>query len=196
MNAGMTELMRLTGNIIRTGVVFATDASTGCVRVQSGELKTDWLRWNVARAGAFKIWIPPAIGEQVLIACIGGNPETAMVIGSLYSNDHPAPGSSLKEMVITAPDGAVIRYDADAGALSATGMKTANLEASVSMTLKTPVVECTQHLKAATFEITQGGKMTGSVEHSGGSFTSNGVQVDNHGHGGVKPGDSWTKGTR
>ncbi|EAV4917183.1 phage baseplate assembly protein V, partial [Salmonella enterica] len=23
-----------------------------------------------------------------------------------------------------------------------------------------------------------------------------GVQVDNHGHGGVKPGDSWTKGTR
>ncbi|EDV5411704.1 phage baseplate assembly protein V, partial [Salmonella enterica subsp. enterica] len=25
---------------------------------------------------------------------------------------------------------------------------------------------------------------------------SNGVQVDNHGHGGVKPGDSWTKGTR
>ncbi|ECO9081182.1 phage baseplate assembly protein V, partial [Salmonella enterica] len=28
MNAGMTELMRLTGNIIRTGVVFATDAST------------------------------------------------------------------------------------------------------------------------------------------------------------------------
>ncbi|HHR9620649.1 TPA: phage baseplate assembly protein V [Salmonella enterica subsp. enterica serovar Muenchen] len=188
--------MRLTGNIIRTGIVFATDASTGCVRVQSGELKTDWLRWNVARAGAFKIWIPPAIGEQVLIACIGGNPETAMVIGSLYSNDNPAPGSSLKEMVITAPDGAVIRYDADAGALSATGMKTANLEASVSVTLKTPVVECTQHLKAATFEITQGGKMTGSVEHSGGRFTSNGVQVDNHGHGGVKPGDSWTKGTR
>ncbi|HAE7582961.1 TPA_asm: phage baseplate assembly protein V, partial [Salmonella enterica subsp. houtenae serovar 44:z36[z38]:-] len=139
---------------------------------------------------------PPAIGEQVLIACIGGNPETAMVIGSLYSNDNPAPGSSLKEMVITAPDGAVIRYDADAGALSATGMKTANLEASVSVTLKTPVVECTQHLKAATFEITQGGKMTGSVEHSGGSFTSNGVQVDNHGHGGVKPGDSWTQETR
>ncbi|EHC88053.1 Baseplate assembly protein V [Salmonella enterica subsp. enterica serovar Rubislaw str. A4-653] len=99
-------------------------------------------------------------------------------------------------MVITAPDGAVIRYDADAGALSATGMKTASLEASVSVTLKTPVVECTHHLKAATFDFTQGGKMTGSVEHSGGSFTSNGVQVDNHGHGGVKPGDSWTKETR
>ncbi|EJX3100201.1 phage baseplate assembly protein V [Salmonella enterica] len=193
MNA---ELMRLMGNIIRTGIIFAIDADAWRVRVQSGELKTTWLRWNTARAGAFKIWMPPAIGEQVLIACIGGNPETAMIIGSLYSSDNPAPGSSLKEMVITAPDGAVIRYDAGGSALTATGMKTASLEASVSVTLKTPVVECTQHLKAATFEITKGGKMTGSVEHSGGSFTSNGVQVDNHGHGGVKPGDSWTQGTR
>lgn len=193
MNA---ELMRLMGNVIRTGIIFAIDADAWRVRVQSGELKTTWLRWNADRAGAFKIWIPPAIGEQVLIACIGGNPETAMIIGSLYSSDNPAPGSSLKEMVITAPDGAVIRYDADGGALSATGMKTASLEASVSVTLKTPVVECTQHLKAATFEITEGGTMTGNIKHSGGSFTSNGVQVDNHGHGGVKPGDSWTQGTR
>ncbi|ENL6421598.1 phage baseplate assembly protein V [Salmonella enterica] len=193
MNA---ELMRLMGNVIRTGIIFAIDADAWRVRVQSGELKTTWLRWNADRAGAFKIWIPPAIGEQVLIACIGGNPETAMIIGSLYSSDNPAPGSSLKEMVITAPDGAVIRYDADGGALSATGMKTASLEASVSVTLKTPVVECTQHLKAATFEITEGGAMTGNIKHSGGSFTSNGVQVDNHGHGGVKPGDSWTQGTK
>ncbi|ECC9939614.1 phage baseplate assembly protein V [Salmonella enterica subsp. enterica] len=193
MNA---ELMRLMGNVIRTGIIFAIDADAWRVRVQSGELKTTWLRWNTARAGAFKIWIPPAIGEQVLIACIGGNPETAMIIGSLYSSDNPAPGSSLKEMVITAPDGAVIRYDADDSALTATGMKTASLEASVSVTLKTPVVECTQHLKAATFEITEGGAMTGNIKHSGGSFTSNGVQVDNHGHGGVKPGDSWTQGIR
>lgn len=61
MNAGMTELMRLTGNIIRTGIVFATDASTGCVRVQSGELKTDWLRWNgPARAHSKSGYRPPS----------------------------------------------------------------------------------------------------------------------------------------
>ncbi|MGF2651538.1 phage baseplate assembly protein V [Serratia marcescens] len=192
MNA---ELMRLMGNIIRTGVIFAVDATTGCVRVQSGELQTDWLRWNVTRAGAFNIWAPPALGEQVVIACLGGNPETAMVIGSLYSDSTPPPGSRLQEIVITAPDGAVLRYDADAGALSASGMKTARLEASVGVTLDTPVVTCTQHLKAATVEITEGGKMTGNIAHSGGSFTSNGVQVDNHQHGGVKPGDSWTRGT-
>ena len=70
------------------------------------------------------MWLPPSPGEQVVIACIGGNPETAMIIGSLWSDAIPAPGKSLKEIVVSAPDGAVFRYDADAGALSASGMKT------------------------------------------------------------------------
>ncbi|GHM53706.1 hypothetical protein ECZU51_23760 [Escherichia coli] len=47
--------------------------------------------------------------EQVVIACIGGNPETAMIIGSLWSDAIPAPGKSLKEIVVSAPDGAVFR---------------------------------------------------------------------------------------
>lgn len=193
MNA---ELIRLLENIIRTGVIFAVDEEKWCVRVRSGNLETGWLRWNTPRAGAFKIWIPPSVGEQVSIACIGGNPETAIILGSLYSNDHPAPGNSLKEIVIKAPDGAVVRYDADTSALEATGMKTAKLEATVSVTLDTPVVECTKHLKTSTFEVTKGGKMRGNVEHSNGKMTSNGVQVDEHGHGGVQRGGSWTEGTK
>lgn len=193
MNA---ELIRLLENIIRTGVIFAVDEDKWCVRVRSGNLETGWLRWNTPRAGAFNIWIPPSVGEQVSIACIGGNPETAIILGSLYSNDHPAPGSSLKEIVITAPDGAVVRYDADASALEATGMKTAKIQAAVGVTLDTPVVECTKHLKTATFEVTKGGKMQGDIEHSGGKMTSNGVQVDDHGHGGVKRGGDWTEGTK
>lgn len=193
MNA---ELIRLLENIIRTGVIFAVDEDKWCVRVRSGNLETGWLRWNTTRAGAFNIWIPPSVGEQVSIACIGGNPETAIILGSLYSNDHPAPGSSLKEIVITAPDGAVVRYDADASALEATGMKTAKIQAAVGVTLDTPVVECTKHLKTATFEVTKGGKMQGDIEHSGGKMTSNGVQVDDHGHGGVQRGGSWTEDTK
>ncbi|MDL7435798.1 phage baseplate assembly protein V, partial [Escherichia coli] len=72
-------------------------------------------------------------GEQVVIACIGGNPETAMIIGSLWSDANPAPGKSLKEIVVTAPDGAVFRYDADAGALSATGIRTATIQAGTGV---------------------------------------------------------------
>ncbi len=36
--------------------------------------------------------------------------------------------------------------------------------------------------------------MSGNIEHTGGKFTSNGVQVDDHDHGGVEPGGNWTKG--
>lgn len=188
--------MRLLSNIIRTGIIFAVDPKTWKVRVRSGGLETGWLRWNTTRAGAFNIWVPPSVGEQVSIACIGGNPETAIIIGSLWSDDISAPSSSLKEIVINAPDGASFRYDAEAGALNAGGMKSALLNASVRVTLDAPVVECTQHLKTGTFEVQKGGEMRGNINHNGGTFKSNGVQVDNHSHGGVKPGGSWTKGTK
>ncbi|HFS4469711.1 TPA: phage baseplate assembly protein V, partial [Escherichia coli] len=164
--------MRLLSNIIRTGIISEVDEESWCVRVRSGELETGWLRWNTTRAGAFNVWLPPSPGEQVVIACIGGNPETAMIIGSLWSDAIPAPGKSLKEIVVSAPDGAVFRYDADAGALSASGMKTATLQASVSVTLDTPVVECTDLLRTATLDVTKGGKMSGNITHSGGNFTS------------------------
>ncbi|MGM3174769.1 phage baseplate assembly protein V [Dickeya lacustris] len=190
------ELMRLLENLLRVGVVTAVDTENWRVRVKSGELLTDWLRWNTPRAGAFNTWFPPAVGEQVLLGCLGGHPETAVIIGSLFSETHPAPGNSRKEMVITAPDGARFRYDAAAGALDVTGVKTVNVVAAVSVTLSTPVVECTQHLKARTVEITHGGTLAGNVAHSGGALTSNGVQVDNHRHGGIQPGGSWTSGTQ
>ncbi len=190
------ELMRLLANILRVGVVAEVSPKTWRVRVKSGELLTDWLRWNTQRAGAFKVWIPPSIGEQVWLGCLGGNPETAVIIGSLYSDENPAPGSSLQEIVITAPDGARFRYDAAASALEAVGMKTAQVSAATRITLDTPEVICTNKLTTGTLEVQEGGEMRGNIAHSGGAFTSNGVQVDDHEHGGVQRGGSWTEGTR
>ncbi|WP_168400652.1 phage baseplate assembly protein V [Erwinia amylovora] len=193
MNA---ELIRLLENILRVGVIIAVDEETWRVRVQTGALQTDWLRWNTTRAGSFNIWVPPSVGEQVLLGCMGGNPETAIVIGSLYSSDCPGPGSSLKEMVLTAPDGARFSYDAEAGALDVQGVKTARIAASVSVTLEAPVVECTQHLKTRTFELTEGGSLKGNVQHSGGSLSSNGITLHTHMHGGVQSGGSNTGGPK
>lgn len=188
------ELMRLLSNIIRTGIISEVDEKSWRVRVRSGELETGWLRWNTTRAGAFNVWLPPSPGEQVVIACIGGNPETAMIIGSLWSDANPAPDKSLKEIVVTAPDGAVFRYDADAGALSATGIRTATIQAGTGVTLDTPTVTCTNHLKTATFEVTEGGTLSGNISHSGGDFTSNGVTLHTHRHSGVKSGGDTTGG--
>ncbi|HDW3917786.1 TPA: phage baseplate assembly protein V [Escherichia coli] len=180
------ELMRLLENVLRVGIVTEISEDGKNVRVQSGDLETNWLRWKTGRAGDFKIWCPPSPGEQVLLGCIGGNPETAILLGSLYSNDNDAPSASLKQMVITAPDGARFEYDAEVSALTASGMKTATIQAETKITLDTAVVECTNHLKAKTFDFSEGGKMAGDVTHTGGSLSSNGKVMHSHKH----PGDS------
>ena len=180
------ELMRLLENVLRVGIVTEISEDGKNVRVQSGDLETNWLRWKTGRAGDFKIWCPPSPGEQVLLGCIGGNPETAILLGSLFSNENDAPSASLKQMVITAPDGARFEYDAEVSALTASGMKTATIQAETKITLDTAVVECTNHLKAKTFDFSEGGKMTGDVTHTGGSLSSNGKVLHLHKH----PGDS------
>lgn len=190
------ELIRLLENVVRTGTVTEIDVDRWRVRVESGGLTTTWLRWNAQRAGAFSVWLPPSVGEQVWLLCIGGNPETAIIGGSLYSNDNPAPDASATGMTITAPDGARFHYDASAGALTVSGIKTARLEAAVSVTLDTPVVECTNLLKTRTFTVLEGGNLEGDFIHGRGTITSNGVQVDDHSHGGVQRGGSWTEGTQ
>ncbi|HHS9279676.1 TPA: phage baseplate assembly protein V [Klebsiella michiganensis] len=193
---GIAELLRLLENIARTGTVIEIDEEKWRVRVQSGELETTWLRWNAQRAGAFKVWVPPSIGEQVWFLCLGGNTDVAFIGGSLYSDDNPAPGASRNEMVMTAPDGATFRYDAEAGALQVKGIKSAVVEASVKIKLDAPEVECTNLLITKNLEVTEGGEMRGDITHTGGAFTSNGVQVDDHDHGAVERGGSWTEGTR
>lgn len=192
----IAELIRLLENIGRTGTVTEIDEENWRVRVQSGGLETTWLRWNAQRAGAFKVWVPPSIGEQVWLLCLGGNTDTAIIGGSLYSDDNPAPGATRNEMVVTAPDGARFRYDAEAGALQVTGIKSAVIEASMIVTLDTPEVNCTNLLRAKNLDITEGGEMSGNFNHKGGKFISNGVQVDDHDHGNVERGGDWTEGTR
>ena len=189
-------LIRLLENVARTGTVTEIDEKKWCVRVQSGGLDTTWLRWTAQRAGAFKVWVPPSVSEQVWFLCLGGNTDVAFIGGSLYSADNPAPGASRNEMVVTAPDGATFRYDAEAGALQVKGIQSAVVEASVKITLDTPKVECTNLLTTKNLNVTEGGEMHGDITHSGGAFTSNGVQVDDHSHGEVERGGDWTVGTK
>lgn len=68
----LAEVIRLLENIVRTGTVTEIDEKKWRVRVQSGELDSTWLRWNAQRAGAFSVWVPPSVGEQVWFLSLGG----------------------------------------------------------------------------------------------------------------------------
>lgn len=209
--ASLQEISRLLRNMIRTGVVVETDLDEGRCRVQTGGIVTDWLQWLTHRAGRSRTWWAPSVDEQVLILAVGGELDTAFVLPGIYSDDHPAPSASADALHIDFPDGAVIEYEPETSALTVSGIKTADVTASDSITatvpvvlvkaetritLDTPEVVCTNKLITSTLEVQKGGTMKGNIEHSDGKLTSNGVQVDDHGHGKVQTGGSWTEGTK
>ncbi|MBD2785942.1 phage baseplate assembly protein V [Xenorhabdus sp. DI] len=203
------ELYRLLMNIVRVGVVSAVDLNTQRCRVRISGLQTDWLRWTIQRAGTARTWWAPTVGEQVLVLAIGGELTTAFVAGALYSAAHAAPSASADAVHVAFPDGAVMEYEPKTSALTVTGIKTATVNASVSVhvtapditctasqqiTLDTPTVICTNHLTTGSLEIRRGGTMHGTITHTGGQFSSNGIVVDSHRHSGVRSGDGTSGG--
>lgn len=139
----LADLSRRLESLIRLGTVAAVDhAAARCV-VQSGKLTTKPLPWLTLRAGDTRTWNPPTVGEQVLLLCPSGEPASGIVLAGLYAIGKPSPSASAAEHVTTYPDGARIAYDHAAGALEATGIKTARLQASESVTLDSPETHVT-----------------------------------------------------
>lgn len=199
----LSELARAVRDIIRIGVVAEVNTTLGVCRVQTGELLTDWLHWLTPRAGSARTWWAPSVGEQILLLSLGGELDTGFVLPGIYSDDFPAPSASSQAYHISFPDGAVLEYEPENGALTVSGIKTAKISATTSInatapnvtvtastkiTLDTPEVVCTNKLTTGSLEVQKGGAMKGNITHTGGAFTSNGVQVDTHTHSGVQTG--------
>ncbi len=186
MNEQLAEIQRLLRNLIRIGTVSAVNLDGGLCRVDTGKNTTGWLHWLSARAGKTRSWNAPSVGEQVLILCLGGELDTGFVLPGIFSDDNPAPSASADALHWSFPDGAVIEYEPENGALTATGIQTATIKAAVKILFDSPEVECTTLLKTAQLEVTKGGTMKGDVTHTGGDLSSNGKVLHKHKH----PGDS------
>jgi phage baseplate assembly protein V len=203
------ELLRRLRNLIRVGTITQVDTARGLCRVETGKLETDWLNWLTARAGRARTWWAPSVGEQVILLAVGGDLTTAFVLPAVFSDDHPAPSVSSDAVHIAFPDGAMMEYEPQTSALTVTGIKTATVNASVSVhitapeitctassqiTLDTPTVICTNHLITGSVEVQKGGTMHGNITHTGGQLSSNGIVLDSHRHGGVDSGSSTSGG--
>lgn len=133
-NWGLADLERRVANIIRYGVIEQLDEKNARVRVRSGGILTDWLKWRTQRAGPDSEWWAPEPGEQVVMLSPDGELNQALILGSINSNQNPPPGNrktlhrvtyrdgAVKEYDrevstdrVTYPDGTVIEYDATAG---------------------------------------------------------------------------------
>lgn len=105
------ELLRLITNLIRIGTIDQIDVEQTRVRVKSGENLTGWLPWITARAGTTKNWNPPTLGEQVVLLSPCGDLSQALVLGSLNSDENPAPQNSADLYHVAMPDGTHLTYN-------------------------------------------------------------------------------------
>lgn len=162
-------------NLIRLGTV--AEVRSGECRVNTGANLSDWRPYIVLRAGRTRRRMRPSVGEQVLVFSPSGDLRGAIVLAGINQDAYPEPaaGDDNGDLDRTEyPDGAVIEYNPKTGALSATGIKTATLTASVAVKLITPLVECSKLLKAQ--------RITSETANVGG------IEVTTHGHKNVTPG--------
>lgn len=134
-----TDQARRVSAMIREGTVIERRAD-GMVRVETGDLTTDWLPTVFGRAGDDKVWWPLDQGEQVLVLSPSGDSRNGVVIGSTYSDSKAEPSENLDRMVITFRDGTVILYDRAESLLSVDAVGRVFIKAGGEVHLEAPSV--------------------------------------------------------
>ena len=200
MNAEIIDLLRRLENMIRIGTIIDVDLSgeIPLYRVKTGELETDWIAAAVQRAGTAKKSHAYTDGEQVVLLSPSGDLGAAMISHALNSDSNPTPDHHETRDRTTYPDGAVIEYDPESGALHATGIKTATVQASTLVTIDCPESKFTGNVEISgnalvkqilTYQgglnnngSSSGATINGPINHSGGNLTSNNVVLHTHKH--------------
>lgn len=107
----LPDLERRQANTVRLGVVMAVDPAGYRVRVKSGNIETDWLKWGVKRAKGTRSWHAPEVGEQVVFACPSGDLRQGVVLCAIPHDAAPPAGDTGDVERTVYPDGTVAEYD-------------------------------------------------------------------------------------
>jgi phage baseplate assembly protein V len=110
-HAILGELDRRLANIVRVGTIKELDEANARVKVDLGDLTTDWLPWGTARSGGDRSWSAHEVGEQVMLFAPSGELAAACVMGSIPQDAHPAPANSKDHTRYEWSDGAFQDYD-------------------------------------------------------------------------------------
>lgn len=169
--------------MIREGVV-SDRRQDGMVRVDMGDLTTDWLPQAGARVGDDVVWWPLDIGEQVIVLSPSGDSRNGLVIGGSFSDKKAAPSENLDRMVVRFRDGTEVFYDRAESILSITAVGETRVLASSDVSVES---ETLINMKAPKI------KIQGDVDFLDGYLKHNGVNVGStHKHGSVQPGPGVT----
>lgn len=210
----LNELARRIENLVRVGTVAEVDLVGTRCRVRSGALHTQYLPFFARRAGDVRHWSPVSTGEQCIVFAPGGDLAAGMVLVGLYSDTIAAPEDSATAESTTYPDGAVVRYDHAAHALTAVlpGGGTADITAPASVKVHSQAITLDAPQTTTTGRLTVLGLLTyaagmngtgvgvgaaavinGSVQTTG-DVVAGGISLQGHKHDGVQTGSGSTGG--
>lgn len=165
------DFPRLLGDLLTIGIVASVDLAAGEAVVDVGDIRLPGVKWTTARAGAARIWCPPVVGEQVLVASPEGDLEGGLIVASLSYQRFPSPAGDAST-VIAFEDGTTIGYDPGAAELAAiVAGGTARISAPGGITLIGPLtiegdVEIAGKLDA-TGDVVGAGKSLKDHKHTG-----------------------------
>lgn len=125
-----SEINRLLHNLCRLGTIAELDYAAKKVRIQTGELKTDWLNWPADVGNNYVRFKPLRLNTQVIILCLSGDISQGQIVGTLYSDEMVAPGDSEELDIIKFEDGTEIQYDSSESKLSITCVGDVELNAN------------------------------------------------------------------
>lgn len=90
MSYRFSDHQRQTNNIIRIATVEKIDWEARKFRAKSGDILTNWLHFPAFITKNYKHWIPLREKAQVVLLVDGGDYNTAVLIGMLWSDRIPA----------------------------------------------------------------------------------------------------------
>lgn len=90
MSFEIAEADRRIANMIRVGRIASVDPGAARAVVDFGDFLTPPIPVGQLGAGAIQFWWMPSEGEQVLVACEGGDPAQGVIVCALYAGNAPS----------------------------------------------------------------------------------------------------------
>jgi phage baseplate assembly protein V len=103
----LSEMNRRLLQIVRIGVIQEIDYSKAKARVKVGDNLTGWRLW----ISLSKAWMPPTVGDQVVVLSPNGDFEQSVIMPALYSNKKPAPSDEEEEIMFKFSENSHVCFD-------------------------------------------------------------------------------------
>ena len=158
----------MTENMIQFGTIVNVDtANRALVRVQLFDRVTDMLPYKTIANSHIRVWMPPKVGEQVIVLSPFGEGDDGVVLGGIFNKDLKEPTAANDHTsVVEFSDGTVITYDTTAKAL------TIDASGSIAITAPSGITATADTVITGNVTIDGNLSVSGTISDTKGSLTS------------------------